>query len=167
MRSAVLIFVLIAAPAAAQVPVWSEVQQAEGIYAINFGVPDTDDAPFFMSCTQTGDTVEISWHADIDKPAGMQTGPDGMRARLEDQAVEIRFANGDNASSEKLKAAFQPEEMYGAIFVEMHVPKNAPLLQKFRSSSDAALVVAGGEPQTLDLKGADASIGKLLAACGG
>lgn len=97
----------------------------------------------------------------------MKSGPDGMRARLEDQSIEIRFTNGDIASTETVKAALQPEEMYGAIFVEMHVPKNAPLLQKFRSSSDAALVVAGGEPQTLDLKGADASIGELLAACGG
>jgi hypothetical protein len=167
MRSTVLAVCLLVTPAAAQEAKWSDVTEAEGIHSIYFGVPETDDASFFMSCTRQGDKAEISWHADIEKPKGMKTGADGMRARLENQSVEIRFTDGDKAASEKLTAAFQPEEMYGAIFVEIHVDKNAPVLQKFRTNSDAALIVPGGKPQTLDLKGADASIGKLLDACRG
>lgn len=72
MRSALaaLILGITALPALAQEAVWSDVREAEGIYAINFGVPETDDAPLFMSCTREGDAVEISWHADVGKPAG-------------------------------------------------------------------------------------------------
>jgi hypothetical protein len=153
--------------AAAQEPQWSDVSEAEGIHSVFFGVPQSDDVRFFMSCTREGDAVETSWHVDVDKPTGMQPGLDGMRQRLENQRVEIRFADGDRTTSETLNAAFQPEEMTGGIFIEIHVPKNAPVLEKFRSSSDAALILPGVEPQTLDLKGADASIGKLLNACSG
>lgn len=138
----------------------------EGIHSIHFGVPQSDDVRFYMSCTREGDAVEMSWHVDVENLAGMQPGLDGMRQRLEDQSIEIRFTDGDNTTSDTLSAAFQPEEMTGGIFVEMHVSKSAPILEKLRSSSDAVLIPPGAEPQVLDLKGADASIGKLLKSCG-
>ncbi|BCJ92016.1 hypothetical protein IZ6_27510 [Terrihabitans soli] len=170
MRSVPLVLAclcLLPASTLAEEVAWSDVFQSEGIYSINFGVPNSDDVRFFMSCTKERTTVELSWHADIDKPNGMKTGADGMRARLENQSVEIRFAGGDNVVKENVKAAFQPEEMSGGIFVDFFVPKTAAILQKFRSNSDAALIISGAKPQELDLKGADVAIDKLLKACGG
>lgn len=159
---------LLCASASAQDAQWSDVHEGEGSFAIHFGVPETDDAQIFLTCTKQNDAVEFSWHADVEKPAGMKTGADGMRARLEGQTVELRFADGDKMSAETVtNAAYQPEEMYGAIFVEFSLSKSDPIVALFRQSSDAALVIPGAEPQTLDLKGADAAIGKLLKACGG
>jgi hypothetical protein len=165
--SAFLTLLLLAAPAFAQEATWSEVQEAEGIYSIVYGVPDSDDARIFVSCETGADTVHISWHADSEKPAGMETGADGMRQRLEGQTFDIRFADGSAAESERIEdAAFQPEEMSGGIFIEFDAAKHGDVLRRFRSSSEAVLVLAGTEAQPLDLSGADAALGKLLTACG-